>query len=89
MKDTKEFQSTLPAWGETSGRHGLAFQAAFQSTLPAWGETELTDGQKTQARFQSTLPAWGETNSLSQAGMFLRNFNPLSPHGERPARPLI
>ncbi len=33
------FQSTLPAWGETSLTDGMGAAGAFQSTLPAWGET--------------------------------------------------
>jgi len=33
------FQSTLPAWGETTGERAAAFARSFQSTLPAWGET--------------------------------------------------
>ena len=35
-----EFQSTLPAWGETPRLVGLHHCGPFQSTLPAWGETE-------------------------------------------------
>ncbi len=35
-----EFQSTLPAWGETRwGYAPLSTDLIFQSTLPAWGET--------------------------------------------------
>ena len=35
-----EFQSTLPAWGETIELNGKEIDASeFQSTLPAWGET--------------------------------------------------
>ena len=34
------FQSTLPAWGETSWAGAGRYKASqFQSTLPAWGET--------------------------------------------------
>ena len=62
-KDWRRFQSTLPAWGETSVR-----------TVP---------GARRQ-RFQSTLPAWGETGHKQQQRPALHNFNPLSPHGERP-----
>ena len=35
----QEFQSTLPAWGETVTRSRAFASSAFQSTLPAWGET--------------------------------------------------
>ena len=33
--------------------------------------------------FQSTLPAWGETNVFRKGGNGQRDFNPLSPRGER------
>ncbi len=39
----KRFQSTLPAWGETLGRHrNRPSRYGFQSTLPAWGETLIS-----------------------------------------------
>ena len=46
---------------------------------------DLTSGSRTVIRiaFQSTLPAWGETSRGSHAGPVSRDFNPLSPHGER------
>ena len=34
-----QFQSTLPAWGETRRRRQKPRPSRFQSTLPAWGET--------------------------------------------------
>ena len=37
-----------------------------------------------QRSFQSTLPAWGETIHGSVIMCCTSNFNPLSPHGERP-----
>ena len=36
---TKEFLSTLPAWGATDRTHTLDGVAIFLSTLPAWGAT--------------------------------------------------
>ena len=35
-------------------------------------------------KFQSTLPAWGETARMA-GWMICSDFNPLSPHGERPS----
>ncbi len=35
-----QFQSTLPAWGETSSCPRRLTATVFQSTLPAWGETQ-------------------------------------------------
>ena len=38
------------------------------------------------AKFQSTLPARGATMTENASGMELNDFNPRSPHGERPWR---
>ena len=80
------FQSTLPAWGETKNDLPAVFHRKFQSTLPAWGETPPDTKVLMLGVFQSTLPAWGETGDRCTGCPFLRYFNPLSPHGERPAR---
>ena len=56
-----KFQSTLPAWGETSMDTNSTMAAQVQSTLPAWGESGNQSPVKFKRRFQSTLPAWGET----------------------------
>ena len=39
--------------------------------------------ERTATLFQSTLPARGATNPSCQVPVFLVNFNPRSPHGER------
>ena len=100
------FQSTLPAWGETYNGSERYSDLLFQSTLPAWGETTWYNTPTIICPFQSTLPAWGETvimmattvdvtisihsprmgrdvYEMPQART-ISNFNPLSPHGERP-----
>ena len=60
--DGDGFQSTLPAWGETSANINTNPRTEFQSTLPAWGETWIRHGRRWKpSGFQSTLPAWGET----------------------------
>ena len=57
----------------------------FQSTLPAWGETHTCMvPNRSGSQFQSTLPAWGETTRAVLDFLTQDNFNPLSPHGERP-----
>ena len=80
-----QFQSTLPAWGETLNVCRSELAELFQSTLPAWGETASRQARNGSPSFQSTLPAWGETQPghppIGRSG----NFNPLSPHGERHA----
>ena len=134
MSSGREFQSTLPAWGETFDRAGVSCRpihfnplsphgerrrrshagpvsrnfnplsphgerplmrcrwlccVVFQSTLPAWGET-ICLFRRYLARakgFQSTLPAWGETGNHLREKPARSDFNPLSPHGERPAGP--
>ena len=79
------FQSTLPARGATLCRYGDLQARQFQSTLPARGATESAMDKLLAKTFQSTLPARGatkrEVTSASKSG----NFNPRSPHGERPA----
>ena len=70
-------------------QHGpfLVLHGEFQSTLPAWGETRHAVSYCTSHRgFQSTLPAWGETKRRFRKRVKPSDFNPLSPHGERPLR---
>ena len=58
----------------------------FQSTLPARGATNpLLMLFPDSPAFQSTLPARGATWSMSYTTATPSNFNPRSPHGERPA----
>ena len=59
----------------------------FQSTLPARGATipSATRAFGT-SRFQSTLPARGATGGFYHRHRRHDNFNPRSPHGERPAQ---
>ena len=125
-----EFQSTLPAWGETADdcarvlallisihsprmgrdiqreralyagedfnplsphgeRHGIALvpQRAeqFQSTLPAWGETKECRRKTDEHGISIHSPRMGRDVELVHEGRLLVDFNPLSPHGERPA----
>ena len=86
------FQSTLPTRGETSFRLVSSLSGIFQSTLPTRGETQgLSARVLRPGKFQSTLPTRGETLSPFILATFSKNFNPLSPHGERPfllSRPL-
>ena len=61
-----QFQSTLPAWGETAAVLGRFRGVIFQSTLPAWGETPAGCCVTVAVEFQSTLPAWGETKGVER-----------------------
>ena len=57
----------------------------FQSTLPARGATYPKVFHTLTALFQSTLPARGATVSPESRCTERADFNPRSPHGERPA----
>ena len=61
---SKEFQSTLPAWGATPSADCSFRRSQFQSTLPAWGATPCIARDRRLCRFQSTLPAWGATEPM-------------------------
>ena len=84
---TGRFQSTLPAWGETSRRCTAASRRSQISIhSPRMGrDVERAIASFAENRFQSTLPAWGETCVGPKSGRKGPYFNPLSPHGERPA----
>ena len=58
---------------------------SFQSTLPARGATRSGCWiSRAKEPFQSTLPARGATHYKRTNGEGRCNFNPRSPHGERP-----
>ena len=61
-------------------------QARFQSTLPARGATFQRRNLPNLLKFQSTLPARGATLWFCRVSAHTCNFNPRSPHGERPAQ---
>ena len=61
-------------------------RAEFQSTLPARGATNAALLLKRSISFQSTLPARGATPWRRCAPTTAADFNPRSPHGERPVR---
>ena len=55
------FQSTLPAWGETTPSTAPVSPRDFNPLSPH-GERRWTNGTPSATgSFQSTLPAWGET----------------------------
>ena len=56
----------------------------FQSTLPARGATVIANSREKQLKFQSTLPARGATATRRNHFSAMKDFNPRSPHGERP-----
>ncbi len=83
------FQSTLPAWGETGG--GVCRRppaAVFQSTLPAWGETQSDIETYVATLISIHSPRMGRDPPGGDPAEDTRNFNPLSPHGERHGPPV-
>ncbi len=57
----------------------------FQSTPSAWRETVFRACQNLVFEFQSTPSAWRETDVRGGEKTRGRHFNPLPPHGGRPA----
>ena len=79
------FQSTLPAWGATRGRLSGSRRVPISIHAPRMGSDDGVLGYSPIAfEFQSTLPAWGATTRRPQRRRNQPNFNPRSPHGERP-----
>ena len=62
----------------------LLHHLLFQSTLPARGATMAGLAERAGQGFQSTLPARGATRIICLETALSWNFNPRSPHGERP-----
>ena len=105
LSQSSSFQSTLPAWGETSRCCSSTSGTIFQSTLPAWGETwrwqdkyigeEISIHSPRMGRdtglFSTVMldgisihsPRMGRDSVSPSLHLHFRNFNPLSPHGER------
>ena len=79
-----EFQSTLPARGATSFDARTRAAQAISIHAPRTGSDRSPSGQLTAQLFQSTLPARGATGGVSEHHRAPLNFNPRSPHGERP-----
>ena len=80
-----EFQSTLPAWGETYRRSPRKLRKRISIHSPRMGRDQRRPKLARRSRsFQSTLPAWGETAGGRGGVSVPSDFNPLSPHGERP-----
>ena len=81
-----QFQSTLPAWGETLQSARRLLHYLFQSTLPAWGETGPAPADDRGADISIHSPRMGRDNITDYVGGWRKYFNPLSPHGERRER---
>ena len=78
---------TPHAGSDSPAPSASAAASAFQSTLPMRGATMAPSFRRLFFVFQSTLPMRGATGAVIAASIFLGDFNPHSPCGERPARP--
>ena len=63
----------------------MATDEEFQSTLPAWGETSMDALRAPMAGISIHSPRMGRDFCPCFCPLSHRNFNPLSPHGERRA----
>ena len=84
-REAAKFQSTLPARGATVRRDVPPPCVAISIHAPRTGsDCAGAFSSSTRARFQSTLPARGATTVSNLQPSTGCNFNPRSPHGERP-----
>ena len=82
-----QFQSTLPARGATAIFSAVAFSSSlFQSTLPARGATDLCAGDGLLLHISIHAPRTGSDVRGQPHRQKNSDFNPRSPHGERPSR---
>ncbi len=80
-----EFQSTLPAWGETAHRRRPATVTGHFNPLSPHGERRSSSASVIcWSLFQSTLPAWGETRAEPE----MRPLTLISIHSPRMGRDL-
>ena len=67
--------------------HGITipyFRGRFQSTLPAWGATRFLNLGKGIIIISIHAPRMGSDIRLMATLYHFQDFNPRSPHGERP-----
>ena len=79
-----EFQSTLPAWGETQGFAG-ADARLISIHSPRMGRDAQRPAEQVRPKISIHSPRMGRDNGKVRLGAVQINFNPLSPHGERRA----
>ena len=80
------FQPTLPARGATITETGAKYNSYISTHAPRTGSDAVNfDGSMGITPFQPTLPARGATRADFFQCRRSSNFNPRSPHGERPS----
>ena len=85
----QSFQSTLPARGATLLEGNPGKQKLFQSTLPARGATYLLTRMVVSPLISIHAPRTGSDTACWATAPSRSNFNPRSPHGERPGESSI
>ena len=83
------FQSTLPARGATVDVFDGVRQLVFQSTLPARGATSRRQGNPQWETISIHAPRTGSDRHGDAGVPDDGDFNPRSPHGERPRKVTI
>ena len=82
---TARFQSTLPARGATSRAVVISTSdRLFQSTLPARGATRVENQTPPPEEISIHAPRTGSDGDTKRITKRRNDFNPRSPHGERP-----
>ena len=86
---SRSFQSTLPARGATKRFCYGHVTIQFQSTLPARGATTAPRKPSRTTCISIHAPRTGSDSRSSGRAWTAGNFNPRSPHGERPLQVTI
>ena len=80
----KIFQSTLPSQGATKIQPCRERMCKFQSTLPSQGATSYNHVRLFNSRISIHAPLTGSDANALVEQIMEQNFNPRSPHRERP-----
>ena len=83
--DAETFQSSLPAGGATGAAVRRCGEGTISILAPRGGSDVTHAGYPIFFKeFQSSLPAGGATARYKVKDVYLHDFNPRSPRGERP-----
>ena len=81
------FNPRSPHGERRGGGDGKNFGRRFQSTLPARGATTFGDTIPPQSEISIHAPRTGSDTIRARTSPAMYDFNPRSPHGERPNPP--
>ena len=77
------FQSTLPAWGETRQIPSMTFPQQISIHSPRMGRDAAAACATAAHKISIHSPRMGRDTWAARSAATTKNFNPLSPHGER------